>query len=101
MKMKELPKATIQIQRDELLEQVKKLTIERKNLSSCIENLKSDGITLRKTIAEKDVIINGLKEQEKISQKSLKEEQEKTIKKEQERKLLETEVNKLKPNLKH
>ena len=65
MKMKELPKSPIQIQRDELLEQVKKLRVEQKNLSSYIENLKSDGTTLRKTIAEKDVVINELKEQEK------------------------------------
>ena len=96
MKMKVLPKAPIQIQRDELLERVKVLTEERKNLNAYNHNLKSDGVALRNTINEKDVLLANYQNQIEIDKKLLAQEQEKFRKKEEENKLLQAEVNKLK-----
>lgn len=60
MKMKVLPKAPIQIQRDELLEKVRLLHIENQNLKSQVVDLKQKEELLKNEVNTKNILTSSL-----------------------------------------
>lgn len=60
MKMKVLPKAPIQIQRDDLLEKVKLLHIENQNLKTQVIDLKQKEETLKNEVNAKNILVSSL-----------------------------------------
>lgn len=77
MKMKVLPKAPIQIQRDELLEKVRLLHIENQNLKAQVTDLKQREELLKNEVNTKNILISSLQTEISIKNNLLTEQSNK------------------------
>lgn len=77
MKMKVLPKAPIQIQRDELLEKVRLLHIENQNLKTQVTDSKRKEETLKNEVNSKNILVSSLQTEISIKNNLLTEQSNK------------------------